>query len=120
MKPQHEQTNHPMSQQIQIKNGRAYPVIVCDHCGKRILDAKDGNTVWRESFRSRETNRFIPIHHTHKGCNWFFMNRRFPEPPDNSWCWMSHDLPHDLFMLLLNVEFNQAAAKRQAHLMAML
>jgi hypothetical protein len=108
-----------MSQQIQIRNGRAYPVIVCDHCGGRILDAKQGNAVWRESPRSRETGQFIPIFHTHKRCNWVFMNRRFPEPADNSWCWMSHDLPHDLFMLLLNVEFDQAAAEQQAYLMAM-
>jgi hypothetical protein len=82
-------------------------VIVCDHCGKRIEDAKDGNTVWRESAMSRRTAQFIPIYHTHKLCNWEFMNCRFPEPSDCNWTWMSHELQHDLFMLLLNVEFNR-------------
>jgi len=109
-----------MSQQIQIRsNGRAYSVIVCDHCGKRIEDAEDGNTVWRESKFSRTREQFIPVYHTHKHCNWDFMNRRFPEPSDYSWMWMSHDLPHDLFMLLLNLEVNQAAAERKARWMAM-
>jgi hypothetical protein len=109
-----------MSQKIQIKDGRAYPVIVCDHCGQAILDAKDGNTVWRESVGSRKTEQFIPIYHTHKRCNWVFMHRRFPEPSDFSWSWMSHDLPHDLFMLLLNVEFDRKDAEQQARLLAQL
>lgn len=81
-----------MSQKIEIKSdGRAYPVIVCDQCGERITDAKSGNTVWRESMHSRRTEQFIPIYHTHCSmeCNWVFMNRRFPEPEDGSWCWMS-------------------------------
>jgi hypothetical protein len=116
-----------MSQQIHIRPsndgcGRAYPVIVCDHCGKPITDAKDGNTVWRESRFSRNEEQFIPIYHTHKLCNWTFMHRRFPEPADGGWLWMSHDLPHDLphdlFMLLLNVEYDAVAAKHTARLMA--
>ena len=77
-----------MSQKIQIRsNGRAYPVIVCDHCERPITDAKDGNTVWRKSLHSRASEQFIPIYHTHKYCNWFFMNRRFPEPSECSWMW---------------------------------
>jgi hypothetical protein len=109
-----------MSQQIQIKSDGAYPVIVCDHCGKLITDATNGNTVGRESMRSRSTEQFIPIYHTHKRCNRFFMNSRFPEPADGSWCWMSHDLPHDLFMLLLNVKYNRVDAERKARILAML
>ena len=105
-----------MSQQIQIRaNSRAYPVIVCDHCGEIIEDAKDGNTVWREpTVGSRSEDRFYHVQHTHKLCNWVFMNKRFPEPADGSWSWMSHDLPHDLFMLLLNTNYDARAAKEQA------
>lgn len=110
-----------MSQKIQIKsNGRAYPVFVCDHCGEPITDAKHGNTVWREStVGSRNRECFYSVYHTHKHCNWEFENSRFPHPADFSWRWMSHDLPYDLFMLLLNTNYDAAAAKRSAELMAM-
>jgi hypothetical protein len=113
-----------MSQKIQIKPDseyRAYPVIVCDHCGEVITTAKDGNTIWRESTPgSRKQECFYSIQHTHKRCNYAFMNVRFPEPADYSWTWMSHDLPHDLFMLLLNTNYDASSAKRQAEWMAML
>jgi hypothetical protein len=109
-----------MSQKIYIRpDDGAYSVIVCDHCGEPITDAKDGNAVWRESSHPRRKEQFIPIQHTHKRCNWLFMHRRFPEPDDGSWMWMSHELTHDLFMLLLNVEFNLPDAERQARMMAM-
>jgi len=112
-----------MSQKIQIRPDseyRAYPVIVCDHCGDLITNAKDGNTVWREpTVGGRKHERFYGVQHTHKRCNYAFMNVRFPEPADLSWSWMSHDLPHDLFMLLLNTNYDAAAAKRQATTLAM-
>ncbi len=110
-----------MSQKIQIRaDGRAYPVIVCDHCGEVITDAKHGNTVWREPIHgSRKRERFYSIQHAHKRCNYAFMNKRVPEPADLSWTWMTHDLPHDLFMLLSNTNYDATAARQNAELMAM-
>jgi hypothetical protein len=112
-----------MSQKIEIRPsddgcGLACPVIVCDACGERIVDAKHGNTMWRETRMSRNREQFIAIFHTHKRCTWDFMHRRFPEPADASWMWMSHGLEHDLFLLLRNVNFDRAAAKRQADVLA--
>ena len=109
-----------MSQQIEVRaNGRAYPVMVCDQCGKRILEATDGNTLWRESLSRPQEERFIPIYHIHRYCTWEFMHVRFPRPVGSDWSWKSHNLEHDLFMLLLNVKYRPEEAECRAQRMAM-
>lgn len=109
-----------MSQKTQIRaDGRAYPVIVCDHCGKVIQDVNDGNTVWRGPLGSRDHEHFYGVQHTHKRCNSDFMDIRFPAPSDGSWCWMSHELQHDLFMLLRNTKYDAREAEWNAKLVAM-
>jgi hypothetical protein len=109
-----------MSQKVQIRaDGCAYPVIVCDHCAKIIADVTDGNTVWRGAMPGRGRERFFDVQHTHKHCNSDFMDVRFPEPADGSWCWMSHELRHDLFMLLRNTNYDAREAEWHAKLMAM-
>jgi hypothetical protein len=112
-----------MSQKIQIKSdGRAYPVIACDHCGFLITYARHGNTVWREDAATRSFGgeQEVPIYHTHKRCNAAF-ERSFGTEGDakGGWMWCSHDLPHDLFMLLLNVEYDVTTAERKARSLAM-
>jgi len=103
-----------MSLKIRILEGNSYPVIVCDHCGDTIKNAKHGNTVWREPLKhGRSEGQLYAVQHTHKKCNWDFMHRRFPEPDDASWCWMSHELQDDLFMLMVNTKYNARAAERK-------
>jgi len=103
-----------MSLKIRILEGNSYPVIICDHCGETITDAEGGNTVWREPLKGgRSEGQLYTVQHTHKKCNWEFMNRRFPEPNDGTWNWMSHELQDDLFMLLVNTRYDAKEAKRK-------
>jgi hypothetical protein len=51
---------------IQDRNGRSCPVIVCDHCGRQISDARDGNYQWRLGMN--DTDFGSRIYFTHKHC----------------------------------------------------
>jgi hypothetical protein len=96
-------------------------VIVCDYCGKPIRDVKDGNAVWRQPRDAYDKpERFFDVQHTHKHCNWLFMNRRFPEPTDGGWCWMSHELKLEFFLLLENTKYDAREAEFNARLLGML
>jgi len=102
-----------------IQNG--VPVIVCDHCGKTIRDVKDGNAVWRQPRDAyNKPERFLDVQDTHKHCNRAFMDVRFREPADGSWCWMSHELKLEFFPLLENTKYDAPEAEFNARMMGMI
>ncbi len=98
-----------MPEKIVIKKDMACPVIICDHCGKEITDAKDGNCIWQEV--STPKGRAIDGRHyyTHKKCNRMFMQQN-GDPA--RWC--SNDLDTHLIYLLNNLKWNPKDASRKA------
>src|SRR5437773_1314801 len=56
-----------MGLQIQLEGGRYRPVVVCDHCGILIEDARRGNYQWLVGERARAGGENT-IFFTHKDC----------------------------------------------------
>ena len=107
-----------MSYKIEVRpDGRAYPILVCDHCGEIIVDSADGNTLWLEAAPGIALpRRYDPVH-THKECNLAY-ERAHPHAPGEHW--MSNDVDHHLFMLLRNCRYDATEAKRKAEILSML
>jgi hypothetical protein len=55
---------------IENQRGRDCPVVVCDHCGRQIEDAKEGNYQWQH-----EGDNAGKIFFTHKACCWAFESK---------------------------------------------
>lgn len=53
--------------------GEFCPVVICDQCGERIEDARDGNYHWNPD--EQPTMR---VHFTHKACCWAFDREQKP------------------------------------------
>ena len=70
------------------------PIVICDHCGYMITDAKEGNYEWKYNveFHSESAEIFF----THKRCC-----RAFEMAHKGDWSWMSIDLV--VFPLCLGV-----------------
>ena len=49
-----------MSIEIRREQGRDCPIVICDHCGKPITDARNGNCEWPVGGG--------PVSFTHKAC----------------------------------------------------
>ena len=52
---------------IQFTGPYAAPKILCDHCGKEIMDAKDGNYQWTHEDGCAE-GQTTTLYFTHKAC----------------------------------------------------
>jgi hypothetical protein len=101
-----------MSYKIEISEGKALPVIICDQCGGRIETLKDGNALWLETVtKRRDKPRLYDLSHTHKRCNDQF---EAANPAESDQQWMSHELPDDLFLLLKNVGYDPKSAARKS------
>jgi hypothetical protein len=62
-----------MGLRIVSRRGRDCPTVFCDHCGRRIRDARDGNYQWRPGDGTP--------YFTHKGCC-----RAFEAARGGHWC----------------------------------
>lgn len=54
---------------IVVDRGRHAPQAFCDHCGKRIEKAKDGNYEWKGQISSGDASDLYLIH---KACSYAF------------------------------------------------
>jgi hypothetical protein len=55
-----------MTLQIIETGAHFYPVVACDHCGQRIVEAREGNVTWRITPEGRLVNG--EVYFTHKEC----------------------------------------------------
>jgi hypothetical protein len=60
------------------EGGSARPVIVCDHCGREIAEARDGSYRWKIPPDAGGPPKLV--YFTHKGCCRAF-EKDHPEPP---------------------------------------
>jgi len=104
-----------MSLKIHIrKDGGAYPVITCDHCFGLIDDVRNANALWLETTdEGRERERLYETVHVHKRCDRLF---EAANPAEADQFWMSHELEHDVCMMLANAGYNPRAAEARAKL----
>ena len=54
------------------EDGRSGPIVICDHCGKRITEALNGNALWMQHGKSHKGVEVRRIWFTHKACNHAF------------------------------------------------
>lgn len=101
--------------EIQLLEGIAAPMCVCDHCGKPITDATDGNVLWADQSIDKKRSAVGPIKLTHKKCNRAF-ERANPLPPSQSRS--SYGLEVFLAYLLDNTKFNTTKAHQNAKFLA--
>jgi hypothetical protein len=86
------------------------PVIVCDHCGEIIRDAKDGNYMWKPNdHQEREVFR---MSFTHKACCHVFEQQRGSG-------WFAEELAALPCFLLVNLNLTLAKSKAAANLAAL-
>jgi hypothetical protein len=105
-----------MSYKVEVRaNARAYPVIVCDHCGELITDASDAHAIWLERGSATHLPKRHDVVHVHDRCDEPF-TRAHPPGKEGEWYghWMWNELDHNLFMLLLNSGYDAKAGKRAA------
>jgi hypothetical protein len=94
---------------VQIMGEVAGPVVICDHCGKRIEDAKQGQYLW--DVEKRDENGAMPIYFVHKGCDRLF-------DPTHSLAWDELDtLP---ILLGNNTQLNWKQAREHIKLLGSL
>ena len=107
-----------MSHKIEVRpNGRAYPILVCDHCQEAIVDAADGDTLWLEAAPGTALpRRYDPVH-VHSRCEHAF-EQAHPHAPGEHWA--SNDVDHHLCMLLVNCHYDAKRAKRKAEVLSLL
>jgi hypothetical protein len=74
-----------MPLQIHYHEGQFCPVVVCDHCGEVISNAREGNYQWQASLSSEVPP--APIYFTHKHCC-----RAFEAARGGRALWMSIEL----------------------------
>jgi hypothetical protein len=100
-----------MSYKIRIdpSKGLSCPVIICDHCRGQIEHTRDGNALWLETRDNRRRDRCYDVVHTHKQCNHAY---EASNPAERDQWWMSHELAHDIQMLLHNLGNDQPRSKR--------
>ncbi len=80
------------------------PIIVCDHCGEPITNAKDGNYQWLIKDVHGEDTTNPPIVFTHKRCSRAFEMER-GRPVGAWWAW--GPLPSLPIYLMTNLGMGQ-------------
>jgi hypothetical protein len=100
-----------MPLQIKLEEGRDRPVIVCDHCGEEITDARDGNYQWKVSAEGDRAEGHL--YFTHKGCC-----RAFEAANRGDHDWYAMELACLPIFLGNNLNLNWVEAKKQAAVLA--
>jgi hypothetical protein len=93
---------------IQDRDGRSCPVVVCDHCGREIADAKDGNYQWRMGLNDSDFGS--RVYFTHKGCCLAFED----DHSEDGFVWGAIDLPCLPVYLGNNLNLDWEEAHRSA------
>lgn len=88
------------------------PVIVCDHCGLEITDAKDGNYEWQVDPSGQIKDG--TIHFTHKRCC-----HPFEQANGDRLGWLAIGLECLPVYLANNLQLDWDRAKKTARLMAL-
>jgi len=78
--------------------GRFCPVVVCDQCGERIRDARNGNVEWRDVDPAK-------LHYAHKSCSYAFERSRGGQ-------WLALELDHVHVLLGRNLRVDYVEAER--------
>jgi hypothetical protein len=86
------------------------PVVVCDHCGLVIEDAKDGTTAWDPEIA--ESQIASPVFFVHKAC---FAEFKFGHPQE---CVYTGELLDLLPRLVKNLQLDWDKAKRRVEYLA--
>lgn len=95
---------------IRIRGPHSCPVVICDHCGEVIEDARDGNYQWQGAIHEDEIALMV---FTHKACCDPFEHAHRHE---GSWCAIGLDaLPH---FLLRNLGLTWKQSRSCAALMS--
>ena len=82
------------------------PVVICDHCGKPIQDARDGNAEWAMGLYP------LPVRFTHKRCC-----HPFESLHGGGGQWLTADLDVWLVYLLNGLRFDRKTAEAKAALL---
>ena len=94
---------------IRSEGGMAKPVIICDHCGKEIDEAKQGNYQWDVAQVDKPQGG--QVYFTHKACC-----RAFEALTPGRWSWTELDcLP---VFLANNLKVNWKEAREKAAVLA--
>ena len=88
------------------------PVVLCDQCGLRIADAKDGNYYWAPGKES-----VTEVFFNHKRCAIAFEREH---PTDEETMWLSGELIDFPIFLGDNLALKWGDARKHARLMRML
>lgn len=77
------------------------PFVFCDHCGKQITTAADGNCEWRRMMNG--SNSAQEQYFTHKACSDGF---RAAHPEPQEWTWVCMELTYYPLRLTSNLEID--------------
>jgi len=101
--------------QIAFERSTAGPVVICDHCGKRIDTANNGNALFLEEHCNGQSRIIGPIVFTHKVCNGDFETAHKPAKDQ---IWAFNDLDVFLVYLTRNLKVDFPNATRRADLLS--
>ena len=105
-----------MSYKIEIRDRVAWPVVICDYCGRKIEIGTDGNAMWMEPIHTDRANgKLYDVTHTHKKC---CRHYEAANPCETGDAWMAHELDFDLFAVAINCGHDPKRGKRLARMMA--
>ena len=90
-----------MPLQIEIKGRLAKPVVVCDHCGQRIAEARQGNSPWPVDGQGHPIES--QIYFTHKRCA-----RAWERSRGGTWPWATLCLLPIYLGANLGLDFDKA------------
>ena len=93
---------------IKDLDNRSCPVVVCDHCGTQVADARDGNCQWRMGLN--DTDFGGRVYFTHKGCCQAFEDAR----PEDGFLWYAAELECFHVCLGNNLALDWERARRRA------
>ncbi len=96
-----------MPLKIEMTSDRAAPIIVCDHCGEPITDAREGNYQWLAEAEGDTVRRFLFF--THKWCCHDFEQAR-----GGAATWYAMELVDLLPYLAASLKLDRAHAQSRA------
>ena len=97
---------------IEFTGRYAAPKILCDHCGKMITTAEDGNYQWSNAAGTEE-GQTTALFFTHKACCDAFEHTR-----GDSYTWSAIDLECLPYFLAENLQVSWQEARSKARRMA--
>ena len=99
--------------EIEWRDGQSGPIVICDHCDRRIDDVLDGNAQWREPVGPPWAEGRRTLLFTHKACYNAFSRVDNPKQP-GEWTWHSQELRAFMWFLTHNVKYDDEAAEEIA------